>query len=72
MQQQDKQQHSQVHVVPSHPTYYPVIQTPVIECVYKPQYTVTPVEFGAFHNDYAKAVMYGPSKSQVIAVGRES
>jgi hypothetical protein len=94
MQQRDKQQHtssevhvvpsnptyypvmpdkchhsfSEVHVVPSHPSYYPVIQTN--SSLYKPQFTT--VEYSAFHDDYTKSTMYAPSKSQVMAVGRES
>lgn len=84
MQQQDKQQHSDVQVVPSNPSYYPVIQTPFIDSLYKPAVIQTPfmdslykppftsVEYSSFHDDYNKSVMYAPTKSQVIAVGRES
>ncbi|VDI71417.1 Hypothetical predicted protein [Mytilus galloprovincialis] len=84
LQQQDKQQHSDVQVVPSNPSYYPVIQTPFIESLYKPAVIQTPfmdslykppftsVEYTSFHDDYNKSVMYAPTKSQVIAVGRES
>lgn len=84
LQQQDKQQHSDVQVVPSNPSYYPVIQTPFIDSLYKPAVIQTPfmdslykppftsVEYSSFHDDYNKSVMYAPTKSQVIAVGRES
>lgn len=60
----NKQRYSEVHVVPSHSTYYTVIQTPSL---YKPI-----MEYGKFHDDFSKSSMYAPSKSQVIAVGRES
>lgn len=80
LQQQDKHQHSDIQVVPSHPTYYPVIHSPVIDSFYHQQSPAMDrfykqksyMDFGAYHDTYSKSTMYAPAKSQTIAVGRES
>lgn len=79
LQQVDKHHHSDVQVVPAHPTYYPVINSPVIESFYHQQ---SPAVFykqksymdnvDNYHDTYSKASMYAPAKPQAIAVGRES